>query len=78
MAGDAEFCLQWFFHNDTTPLQHNMLTAEQAVDMALVIIKREAAKRGQIRRVLILDGLDNVTFEWLFGHGIVQPGAMRW
>ena len=77
MAGDPEFVLQWFFHNETVPLERTHLTAEEAVDMALIIAKRDAAKRGHIRRVIVLDGLYNIVFEWLFGQGIIKPASLE-
>ena len=77
MAG--EFSLYWYDANGTQFEQLRFVDAERAVKQAFALINpnRPVQKLGWMTRLIITDGGDNCTFEWIKGKGIVFPEGME-
>jgi hypothetical protein len=69
----AEFSVWIFLVDGTRLLECRWVDAETAFQAAIGWTKRVAAQCGIIQRIIITDGGDYTTFEWIHGHGITFP-----
>lgn len=67
------FSVALFFPDGSYVYEARELEAETAVRLAKRCTERPAALAGMIRRIIITDGDDCTTFEWIFNRGITFP-----
>lgn len=69
----AEYSVCQFFEDETYEYVCRYVKAEEAVNAAHHYCSSVGAKLGTTRRVIITDGDDSTTFEWVFGEGVTFP-----
>lgn len=70
---DNEFSVYQFLEGDICERVRSFVSAEEAVKAAKHYTTNVAVKMGITKRVIITDGGDCITFEWLKDKGIVFP-----
>lgn len=71
MSGEFSVCQ--FFEDGSYEYVRRWVDAEEACKAALHYTHNVAAKVGVTKRVIITDGGDCISFEWVAGKGIVFP-----
>jgi hypothetical protein len=69
----GEFSVAQFFHSGGHELVAAEVGAEEAMRRVVSLINSIGGKIGTTRRVIIMDGLGLITFEWVFGEGVIFP-----
>jgi hypothetical protein len=69
----SEFSVYQFFRDDTWEEVLRSVDARAAVYRAKDLIDSVGGRIGTTARVVITDGGDLITFEWIHGKGIVFP-----
>ena len=77
MAG--EFSLYWYGIDGVQIEELRFVSAERAVKQAFALIhpSRPIQRIGWMTRLIITDGGDCTTFEWIKGKGIVFPKGLQ-
>lgn len=73
----GEFSVCWWNPDGNYYYEKQFCGCEEAVNTAMSLIRRPAAKLGIIRRVIITDGGDCCNWEWKHGEGIVYPPELK-
>ena len=68
-----EFSVCQFFEDDTHEYVRRYVSAEEAVKAARHYTTNVAVKMGITKRVIITDGGDCITWEWINGIGQTFP-----
>lgn len=68
-----EFSVVLFFPDDSYHYEKRFVDAETAVSTAKDFSNRPAARIGMIKKIIIADGGDCITFCWEYGKGITFP-----
>jgi hypothetical protein len=71
---EGEFSVVQFFANDETyEYVRRYVGAEEAIKAFHHYTNNVAVKMGVVKRVIITDGGDDTTMEWIHGKGITFP-----
>ena len=68
-----EFSVYQWFPDGSYERVRSFVSAEDAVSAAMFYTSNVAARIGVTQRVIITDGGDSVTWEWLKDKGVVFP-----
>lgn len=71
--GSPVFSVYQFFANGSYERVKYLVSAEEAVATAVALSRSVGARHGTTLRLIITDGGDSTTFEWVRGKGIVWP-----
>ena len=74
---EGEFSVYIWFPNGTYWAEERFVDPQTAVKTAQRIITSVGGKLGLVTRLIITDGGDFTTFEWLYGKGITFPEPSR-
>jgi hypothetical protein len=72
-ASSELFSVCQFFRDGSYKYVRRGVAPGEALDAALHCSSSVAARLGMVRRVIIVDMLDCVNWEWRFGEGVVFP-----
>ena len=67
------FSVWWWDPEGNYHAEARFIPAKQAVELAKNLTNRPAALIGIIKTIRIIDGGDNINFEWEFGKGVTFP-----
>ena len=70
---DKQYSVYQFFEDGQYEKVVSWVDAESAVQRAKSLIESVGGRIGSTQRVIITDGGDSITFEWIFGKGVVFP-----
>lgn len=70
---NGQFSVYQFFSNETYEEVARFVDAETAMRAVVGLVRSIGGKLGTTARVIITDGDDFTTFEWVHGKGVVFP-----
>jgi len=70
---ENEFSVCQFFPDESYEYVKRFVGAEEAVQTVKSLINSVGGRLGTTCRIIITDGLDCITLEWIFGKGVVFP-----
>jgi len=71
----GEFSVCQFFESGDYEYYKRFVDAETAVKAAHFLTHNVAARIGTTNRIIITDGGDCISFEWIYGKGVVFPSV---
>jgi len=69
----GEYSVVQFFVDESYEKVLEFVDAEEAVRKAIALCQTVGARVGTTKRVIITDGGDFTSWEWIFGKGITFP-----
>lgn len=72
-----KFSVYQFFIDDSYEKVREFVSAEEAVKAFQHYTNNIASKLGFTKRVIITDGGDCITYEWIHGRGITYSGEEK-
>lgn len=70
---ENEFSVYQFFEDDSCEAVSRFVACQTAIDVAIGLARSVGAKIGTTKRIIITDGGDFTSWEWVRGKGITFP-----